>query len=202
VFGTISGMPQLNFVLVSGMKTMAMIMLFLILRVGPAAARPLANGTFLVALYADQSRSITCVSGPPGTTFEQVAWVYVPNDLGLAYVTFRFDFPENVDRTRRPVFNDLVLDAIFTDFSDGTVEWNMLFGGCPSGWIQVFSQECVLLDSQPSRIRIVGDRSLARDCNFTLNGVSAISDLSLNDPECMQVSTVSMIWSRVKTMFR
>ena len=184
------------------MKTMAMIMLLLVLRVGPAAARPLANYTFLVALYADQSRSVTCVSGPPGTFFEQVAWVFVPNELGLAYVTFRFDFPENLDRTRRPVFNDLVLDTVFTDFPDGTVEWNMLFGGCPSGWIQVFSQECVILDSQISRIRIVGDRSLARDCNFALNGVFAISDLSLNDPECQQVSTVPMIWSSLKSMYR
>jgi hypothetical protein len=180
----------------------AMVIFLLILTGGPATVQSLDNSNFLVGLYADEARSIACVTGGPGTVFEQVAWVYVPNELGLAYVTFRFDFPENLDRTRRPVFNELVSHTIFTDFPDGTVEWNMLFDDCPSGWIQVFSQECVLLDSQLSWIEIVGALSLARDCDFILNGVHAISDLSLNDPECPQVSAVAMTWSSMKTMYR
>jgi len=169
---------------------------------GDPLAETRSDGGFLVGVYGDENRSITCVTGSPGAQFEQVASVYVPNELGLAYVTLRFDFPANVDLIARPLFNDLVSQVVYTDFTDGTVEWNMLFRDCPSGWIQVFSQECVLLDDMPSRIQILGDRSLVRDCTFILHDVAVVNELSLNDPDCPNVPAVASTWGRLKSEYR
>ena len=166
----------------------------------PADSRSV--GGFLVGLYGDENRSITCVTGSSGATFQQVAWAYVPNELGLAYITLRFDFPANVDLSARPVFNDFVNQVIVTDFADGTVEWNMLFEGCPSGWVQVFSQECVLVDDLPSRIQILGDRSMVRDCTFILNGVDVVNELLINDPDCPNVPSATSTWGRLKSLYR
>lgn len=165
-------------------------------------AEPRSVGGFLVGIYGDENRSITCMTGSSGGIFQQVAWTYVPNELGLAYLTLRFDFPANVDLSARPVFNDLVNQVIITDFADGTVEWNLLFEGCPSGWVQVFSQECVLLDDLSSRIQILGDRSMVRDCTFVLNDVDVVNELLLNDPDCPNVPSATSIWGHLKSGYR
>jgi len=179
--------------------------LFALLLTGSGSDSPAemrADPGFLVGIYGDENRSVTCVTGPAGATFEQVAWAYVPNALGLASVTLRFDFPANVERSTRPVFHDLVTQVIYTDFADGTDEWNMLFVDCPSGWIQVFSQECVLLDDQPSAIQILGDHSLARDCPFVLHDVEVVNQLALNDPDCPNVPSAALTWGRLKSVYR
>ena len=147
-------------------------------------------------------REITCVSGPPGATFEQVAWVRIPDELGLVYLTLRFSFPANLDLSSRPDFHDQVSKVIFTDFVDGTSEWNMVFAGCPSGWIKVFSQECVLLDAQPSMIGILGVRSMVRDCTFVLNDVTVLNEIEINDPECTTVFAATATWGGIKSIFR
>lgn len=157
---------------------------------------------FEVGVYGDDERGVTCVVGEPGETFHQMVWAWVPDDLGLAYITLRFHFPTNLDLSRRPVFNDLVSDVIFSDYVAGTVEWNMIFTGCPSGWVKVFSQECVLLDSQPGRIEIQAAHSMARDCQFVLNDVTILNELTVNDPACAMVSTPTTPWSVVKMMYR
>lgn len=166
----------------------------------PAGSR--SAGGFLVGIYGDENRAVTCVTGSAGAAFQQVAWAYVPNELGLAYITLRFNFPANVDLSARPVFHDLVAQVITTDFADGTVEWSMLFGDCPSGWIKVFSQECVLLDDLPSGIQILGDRSMMRDCPFILHDVDVVNQLVLNDPDCPNVSSETSTWGCLKSVFR
>jgi hypothetical protein len=70
-----------------------------------------------------------------------VGWVWVPDDLGLGYITYRFDFPPNVSLTCLPVVPHEVLELIVTDFPDGTVEWNFIFSNCESGWVRIFTQE-------------------------------------------------------------
>ena len=169
---------------------------------GASAAAPLSVDNFTVGIYGDDARAVTCVSGPPGSVFEQVVWAWVPDDLGLAYITLRFEFPENLDLSRRPVFHDLVTNVIYTDYSGGTVEWNMIFDECPSGWIKVFSQEFVLLDEQLSRIGILGANSMLRDCTFVLNDVIVLNELAVNDPDCPTVSAVTTTWSGVKSLYR
>ena len=111
---------------------MALIVLFVAGAGDPALGEPSPGEEFLVGVYGDDNRTITCVTGAPGATFELVAWVYVPNELGLAYVTLRFAFPANINQSGQPVFNDLVLHVVQTDFPDGTAEWNMLFMDCPT----------------------------------------------------------------------
>lgn len=161
-----------------------------------------AAEVFRVGLFGDDSREVTCVKGAQGSAFDLTAWVFVPNDRGLAYVTLRLDFPDNLDLSHRPVFHDLVGDVIFNDFPDGTAEWNMIFDECPSGWIRIYTQDIVLLDDQRSLIRLVGDRSLARDCSFILNGVEVAGELSVNDPECEVVSGAVNNWGTVKSRYR
>ena len=91
---------------------------------------------------------------------------------------------------------------IYTDFVDGTSEWNMTFVGCPSGWIRVFTQECVLLDDQPSRIGILGGRSMVRDCTFVLNAVTVLNEIEVNDPDCETVPVAARSWGGIKSTFR
>lgn len=157
---------------------------------------------FRIGIFCDDLRETTCVTGSAGDTFEQVAWAFIPDDLGLAYVTYRFAFPDNVDFTRRPVFHEQVTSVVFTEFTDGTSEWNMMFTGCPSGWVRVFTQDCVLLDDRPSRIGILGDRSMIRDCPFVLHEVTVLNEIEVNQPDCGTVSATTTTWSRLKTVFR
>jgi len=115
-----------------------------------------AQSEFQVGIYADETRSVTCLSGEAGAEFDQILWAYVPENLALSYITIRFRFPENLDVSRRPTFNDQVSLVVYTDYVADTVEWNMVFSGCPTGWVKVFSQRCVMLDDQPSTIEILG----------------------------------------------
>ncbi|MEN8005869.1 MAG: hypothetical protein ABFS42_02595 [Candidatus Krumholzibacteriota bacterium] len=182
------------------MKSIFLIAIFLS-GIGTATATEIQVGVF-VGLGGEPDRTITCVSGPPGATFEQVAWAWIPEELGLAYVTLRFVFPTNLDLTSRPVFHAQVSEVIFTEFVDGTSEWNMIFDGCPSGWVRIFTQECVLLDTQPSRIGIVGVRSMVRDCTtFVLNDVAVLNEIEVNDPACAVVSAETVTWGGIKSIF-
>ncbi|MFT5232504.1 MAG: hypothetical protein ACI9UK_000384 [Candidatus Krumholzibacteriia bacterium] len=162
-----------------------------------------AQTEFQVGLYADDARSITCVTGSAGDQFEQILWAYVPEDLALTYLTVRFRFPENLDLSARPNFNDQIGTVLYTDYVMNTVEWNMIFSGCPTGWVKVFSQPCVLQNSQPARIEILGQNSLTRDCAFfELNDLVVLNELEVNNPECTAVSARPHRWGTVKAAYR
>jgi hypothetical protein len=168
-----------------------------------ASAQPPPHpGTFYAGIYADIERTVRCVEGAPGTTFEQHVWAWVPEGAGLAYITLRFDFPPNLDLTARPTFHDLMIELIITDYADGTVEWNMLFGDCPSGWLEVFTQTCMIVDENRAVIRIAGEYSMMRDCGFILHELEVLSDLRVNDPDCEQTPTWTVSWGRIKALFR
>lgn len=157
----------------------------------------------LVGVYADALRTQSCVGGNADGTFRQHVWAWTPPDQGLVYVTLRFDFPQNLDRRARPVFHEAVSEVILTDYSDGTEEWNMIFDGtCPPGWVEVFTQECVLLDDAPSLIGIEARHSMIRDCTFVLNDVVVVSELGLNHPGCDTVMADRSSWSAVKKVYR
>ena len=162
-----------------------------------------AQADFQVGIYADDARSLTCVSGTAGEEFDQILWAYVPENLELAYLTIRFHFPDNLDLSSRPTFNPQIGTIIFTDYVMNTVEWNMIFTRCPLGWVKVFSQRCVLLDDQPSRIEILSAHSLARDCAFfNLNDVAVVNLFEVNDPECEKVPTAAQGWGTIKALYR
>jgi hypothetical protein len=167
-----------------------------------SAQDPLDPNLFQAGVYGDHDRTVTCISGQSGATFEQVGWAWIPDDLGAAYITLRFEFPANLDFSAHPIFHDLVVDVLVRDYPGSTVEWRMLFEGCPSGWIKVFSQQCILLDDQPSEIRIFGENSMVRDCDFILNDLSVLNNLSLNDPDCQTVSVEVSTWGWIKSIFR
>ncbi len=169
---------------------------------GPAfAQQPLDPELFQVGVYADDARAIICVAGSPGAVFEQSLWAWVPQDLGLAYITIRFSFPTNLDLTSRPVFHDLVSNVIYSDYVGNTVEWNMLLNECPSGWVQIFTQECTLLDGEPSHIGILADDSMMRDCDFVLNDIRVLNELTVNEPGCATVSVEGVSWGWVKGFY-
>ena len=169
------------------MKIAASILLLCVLSCGASAQLPPRPDEFFAGLYADGSRARVCVSGPEGSNFDMFAWAWVPLDEGLTYVTLRFDFPSNIDLSGRAAFNDLVIDVIVIDYDDGTVEWTMLFSECPSGWIQLFRQECVILDASRADVGITADHSMMRDCDFVLNSLEVLNDLALNDSGCVFV---------------
>jgi hypothetical protein len=166
------------------------------------AQPPLNPNLFQVGIYADEAHTVTCVVGEPGATFEQSLWAWVPQELGLAYITIRFRFPTNLDLTSRPLFHELVSDVIFSDYVENTVEWNMLLTECPSGWVRIFRQECALLDGEPSRIGILADDSMMRDCDFVLNDIAVLNELTVNDPGCGLVGVQAVSWGRVKSLYR
>ena len=184
------------------MRNPGAILLALIWYAGAFAQEPPRPDLFHAGVWGDDARTVTCVSGQAGGAFEQVVWAWVPDDLGLSYITLRFDLPLNLDLSARAVYNDLVVDVIISDYSDGTVEWNMLFSGCPSGWVRVFSQECVLLDGEPSLIGIHGVHSMMRDCTFVLNDLVVLNELVVNDPDCATVPAFATPWGSVKILYR
>ena len=176
--------------------------LAVILAVCCLVAPEAAAEVFRVGLYGGAGRDTVCVNAAEGTVFAYSAWVQVPNDLGLRYVTLRLDLPAQLDFNSRPVFHDLVTDVIFTDFADGTTEWNVLFNDCPSGWIRIYTQEVAVLEGGFSLIELVGDRSLARDCDFVLNGVEVANELAVNDPSCEVVTVTMTGWGSFKARYR
>ncbi|MBE0566130.1 MAG: hypothetical protein IH621_09250 [Krumholzibacteria bacterium] len=163
---------------------------------------PPDTGGFGVGVWADEARGITCVTGTAGASFPLVAWALVPDGLGLAYVTVRFAFPENVSQPGRPDFAPAVTTVIVTDYPDGTVEWNLVVAGCPSGWVRLFARECTLLDAAPSRFAIRADASMIRDCTFALNGAAVLNELVINDPGCETVPDRTAGWSRLHGRYR
>jgi hypothetical protein len=69
-------------------------------------------------------------------------------------------------------------------------------------WVRIFTQQCTLLDDQPSRIGILGARSLVRDCTFVLNDVTILSGMEINDPGCAVVPVAAAAWGSLKVFFR
>jgi hypothetical protein len=170
---------------------------------GMALAQPPSDPSlFQAGLFGDDDRTVTCNSGQPCAVFSQKLWAWVPDDLGLAYITLRFDFPDNLDLSAHPTFHPLVSGIIITRYPGGTVEWNMIFSDCPSGWILVFEQPCVLLDDQPAKIGILDGSSMVRDCEFVLNGLVVLNNFGLNDPGCATVPTRTTTWGGVKSLYR
>lgn len=187
------------------MKAAAGVLLWIVAVVipGTAHAQPPANPSlFQLGIWADDPRHSNCVEVPPGGNFMIHAWGWVPDDLGLGYITYRFDFPDNVTLVGAPELPREISDLIVTDFADGTQEWNLLVTGCPSGWVKVFSQECQAVDDQPARIDIVEDPCWMRDCTFVLNTVRVLGVVGVNDPECGGVAVSGATWGRVKAVFR
>ncbi len=178
---------------------------FLFLLLLPAsglAESPKTEDVFQAGIYTDDSRTMSCISGPAGTEFEFSVWAWVPEDLGTAYITLRFGFPENVGWVDHPVFSDLVGNVIYTDYVGGTVEWNMLMLDCPSGWIKVFTRQAEILDTEISTIRILSEFSMVRDCNFVLNDLVVLEEFALNDPACTNVPVAQTSWDSVKSQYR
>jgi len=168
-----------------------------------ANAQPPPNpGAFCAGVYADESRTLDCVNGLPGASFVLYLWAWVPPDTGLAYITLRFDLPANLDLTARPTFHDQVTGVIIADYPDGTVEWTMLVVDCPTGWIRVFTQACVISDAEPAAITIIGQHSMMRDCEFVLNDIEVLNALTVNDPDCEMTALEKATWGAVKRLWQ
>jgi len=182
------------------MIRMALLMLVGCLGMAPAQPPPDPD-LFQAGIYGDDARAVTCISGQAGATFPQKLWAWVPDDLGLAYITLRLDFPDNLDLSAHPAFHPAVSGIIITRYPGGTVEWNLILTGCPSGWILVFEQPCTLLDGQPAEISILDGASMMRDCGFVLNGLVGLNNFSVNDPGCATVPTIATTWGAVKSLY-
>ena len=179
-----------------------MILLLSVLCGAAAAQVPPRPDEFFAGVYADNTRTMSCVSGPAGSVFDLIAFAWVPLEAGLTYVTLRFEFPANIELSGRALFNGLVIDVIVVDYDDGTVEWTMLFSECPSGWIELFRQRTGILDTSRSDILIVEDNSMIRDCAFVLNDIEVLGGLAVNDPDCAFVPVETDSWGAVKSLFR
>ena len=169
-----------------------------------AGAQPPYNPEiFQAGLYADIDRTVNCVDGPAGTVFRQYLWAWVPPDAGAVYVTTRIFFPDNVAQHGRPIPNALVTRLIITDYGSGGWEWNFLLADCPSGWILLAWQDCLILDAGSSEVRISGESSLARNCaTFLLEGLSVLSNLRIGAGTCAPVPVARSRWGAIKQIYR
>ena len=182
---------------------MRALILLLLLTAGLARAQdPPRPDLFYLGVFADEARAVDCVTGPVGATFTQVGWAWAPPDRGLAYVTYRFEFPANLDLTRRPELHPLVAELIITPYGDGTSEWNFVFAECVGGWVRVFAQECTITSTAPGTVRTVAHHSMIRDCDWVLNDVEILGDLRVNEPGCGTVPATAASWGTVRSLYR
>ena len=187
----------------NGRACVAAAALAIVFAAGSARAQmPPDPDRFCACLYADELMLNGCVSGPAGSAFDLFLFLWVPAGPGLKYVTLRFDFPEVLGLSGRPHLHALATDLIVVDFIDGTVEWTVLFRQCPGEWVEVFRQECILLGEDLSPVRIVEANSLARDCDFVLDGLIVMNAFLLNDPSCPFVGTDDSSWGAIKGLCR
>jgi len=169
---------------------------------GPLFAQaPFRTGTFDLGFYADESRLLDCVNGAPGARFDLYLWAWVPPDTGTAYITVRLELPAGLDPSARPVFHPLVSEVVIVDYPDDSVEWTMVFDDCPTGWIEVYRQAYVIQSSNPRNIRILGQHSMIRDCEFVLQDVVVLNNLAVNDPECETMAGALATWGVVKAVY-
>ena len=155
---------------------------------------------YRAGVFSDGSDS-TCIASSSATVFEQFVWAWTPGAQGMVYVTLRLSFPQNVALRSAPVFDDRVLEVIYTDYPDGSEEWNLVLADCPTGWIRLFEQEVEVLDGQPSEITIRGADSWIRDCEFELYRIDVTGGLRLNDPACESVPARERSWSILKRRY-
>jgi hypothetical protein len=167
-----------------------------------AAQPPPDPSLFQAGVYADSARTIECVGGPPGTDFRQYVWAWSPAGTGASYLTIRFQFPDNVGFSERPVLNDLVTNLIVSDYGIGGVEWNFILSDCPTGWILLFQQDCTILTGDASEIVIAGEFSLARNCGFELEGMSVLNNLQVETEVCKPTSVERSTWGAIKEVYK
>lgn len=165
-----------------------------------SAQLPPDPGLFYAGIWADSSRTSVDVCGEAGSPFTFHAWAWVPPSRGLTYITLRLLFPSNIELDGRPRFSDDFLELIVVDYGSGGDEWTVLFQGCPSGWTLIFSQDATILDSEESAVVIVARNSLARGCDFLLDGLNVLSDLSVNGPACSGNPAGFTTWGAVKSL--
>lgn len=170
--------------------------------VGCAVGGPARAQTHLVAGYADAARSSGCAEAAPGTFVTHHGFAWVPEDQGMAYVTFRLEVPPNLAPRGAPRTGAAVSDLIVTPFADGSWEWNLLVTGCPPGWVAAFAQDYEVLDAQPAELGIRAAGSMLRDCTFVLNDVAVVSRLAVNLPGCGDVSAGPVTWGCLKARYR
>lgn len=157
---------------------------------------------FEVGVFADTEHTLSCLPFGGPAERQMVLWAHLPPDEGLAYVTVRFRFPDNLRFSHPPELHPAARFFIETPFPGGSEEWNIVFDGCPGDWVPVLARAFELLDGEPSVITIAAEHSMLRDCDFTLNDVLVISELSLNDPECQEVSAAPRTWGGLKARYR
>ncbi len=183
-------------ILIAGLSALA-----LLWAVESAAQPPPDPAIFQAGVYADSARTLECVGGPAGTNFRQYVWAWSPTGAGATYLTIRFRFPENVGFLERPVLNGLVTNLIITDYGPGGVEWNFILSGCPTGWILLFGQDCTILDGDASEIGVSGEFSLARNCDFELEGISVLNNLRVDTEACTPTPVERSTWGAIKDMY-
>lgn len=167
-----------------------------------ASARAQDPRDYSVGFWADDTRTVTCVTGAPGAVVPVQAWAWSPGDAGLRYVTLRIAFPADLEPIGRPTYDPLVTDVVITPYVDGTSEWNLLFTDCPTGWVRVFTQDYRLLDDAPSVLAIHGANSWIRDCTFTLNEPEVLNELAVNEPGCGFVPDAGLAWGALHARYR
>ena len=155
-----------------------------------------------MGVYADSARSVECVGGSPGTDFRQYVWAWIPDGAGASYLTIRFRFPGNVAFVERPVLNEIVSDLIIADYGSGGVEWNFILSGCPTGWLLLFRQDCTILAEDASEIVISGEFSLARNCDFELDGMGVLNNLRVDTATCTPSPVERSTWGAIKEIYR
>lgn len=156
---------------------------------------------FQAGVFADSARTLDCVGGAVGTTFRQYLWAWLPPSAGATYVTIRINFPDNIGLIGRAILNERVMHLIETDFGDMGWEWNFLLSECTTGWILLARQDAVILTSDSSQIVISEAFSLARNCNFVLEGVSVLNNLRIGSGSCTPVSVERSTWGAVKALY-
>jgi hypothetical protein len=165
-----------------------------------SAQLPINQDLLYSGVWADESRSSGTTCSESDTIIDIFIWAWVPQDAGLNYITLRMIYPPGIFEGSRPEFNEFFSELIIVDYGSGGKEWTLLFNQCPSQWVLLFRQAVTVSGTGEISISITGEHSLARDCDFVLQNMNVLNNMSINGPSCDVVSTDQATWGTIKRL--
>jgi len=183
------------------MKHMPLVLVLAALLLAIAASGVESRAPY-VGVFADTYHASTCVFMPTGSTslpFTLWVWSY-PGDQGLMATEFTLELPSNVTLVGSEMNFGVCAPVV-------GCYWPCLccpYQACQTDWHWSWKIDCVLIDSNPSLIRIkscgTDPMIQAPNCSigYPVEQVTVLNDFGLNQ----LIATEPVSWGAIRSLYR